>query len=549
VNGSVPEHDELISGRESAHGLAWADAFRFLSRAEQSASLRGEDLEVLAVAAYLVGNADECRQALQRAHRAYVEVGNPQRAARCLFWVAFTLLLEGDLAPADGWLARARRLIGPQEQDCAEFGLFLLPESVLAGSSGDYSGSEAAAARAAEIGTRVGDADLLALALHFQGRALVRQGRVREGMALLDEAMVAVVADEVWPPVSGNLYCSMIDACHEIADLRRAHEWTAMLEQMWARQPQIQTFTGQCLVHRAEIMQLHGAWPEAIEETKKAVERLARAADKYATGAALYRQAELYRVLGDFSAAEDGYRGASRWGHEIQPGLALLRLAEGDAPAAEGSIRRVVEETTDRLRRAQVLPAHVEIMLAVGDVAAAHEAADELAELADDYDTPVLRAMAGRAVGAVLLAEGNARIALGALRRAWDLWRELDASYEAARVRVLIALSCRSLGDEDSAALELDSALRVFKSLGAAPDATQVERLARTPTVGEAHGLTPRELQVLRLLATGKTNRSIAEDLVLAEKTVDRHVSNTFAKLGVSSRAAATAYAYQHRLI
>ena len=549
MDGAVSDHADLIRGRASAHRLAWADAYESLSRAEQSASLAGEDLEVLAAAAYLVGKADECRQALQRAHHSYVESANPRRAARCLFWVAFTLLLEGELAPADGWLARARRLVGPQEQDCAESGLFLLPAAVLAASAGDYLAAEAAAARAAEIGARVRDADLLALALHFQGRALVKQVRIHQGMALLDEAMVAVVADEVWPPVSGNLYCSTIDTCHEVVDLRRAQEWTTMLEQMWARQPQMQTFTGQCLVHRAEMMQLHGAWPEAIAETKRAVEQFAQGADRYATGAALYRQAELHRLRGEFSTAEDGYRGASMWGHETQPGLALLRLAEGDVRAAERSIRRLVEETTDRLRRAQVLPAHVEIMLGVGDKAAAREAADELAEIAEDFDTPALRAVAGRAVGAVLLDEGNARTALGALRRAWELWREVDAPYEAARVRVLIAISCRSLGDDDSAALELDSALRVFKRLGAAPDTANVERLVRRPKLGEAHGLTRRELQVLRLLAAGKTNRAIAEDLVLAEKTVDRHVSNTFGKLGVSSRAAATAYAYKHRLV
>jgi len=296
-------------------------------------------------------------------------------------------------------------------------------------------------------------------------------------------------------------------------------------------------------------MQLHGAWPEAVEETKRACERLAHAADKYATGAALHRQAEVYRARGDFTSAEDAYREATQWGHEPQPGLALLRLAEGKTEAAEAAIRRVVAGTTDRLRRAKLLPAHVEIMLALGDVPAARDAAGELIGIAGDYDTPALRAAAGHALGGVLLAEGDARSALGALRRAWEIWRELDVPYEAARVRVLIALGCRALGDEDSAALELDAARRVFGELGAAPDLTRVENLTRNPTDAATHGLTARELQVLRLLATGKTNHAIAADLVLAEKTVDRHVTNIFAKLGVSSRAAATAYAYEHRLL
>ena len=543
------DHAALERGREAGRRLAWGDAYEALSVADGSGSLAREDLELLAVAAYLLGHVAECRQALERAHRAHVAAGDPRRAARCIFWLAFTLLLDGNLAPASGWLARAHRLLEAEQQECAEHGLLLLPAAVQASAAADYADAEAAAARAAQIGARVGDADLLTLALLFQGQALVMDGRVHQGMALLDEAMVAVVAGEVWPPVAGNVYCSMIDACQAISDLRRAYEWTTALTAWWAKQPDMVSFTGQCLVHRAEIMQLHGDWPAAIEETTRACERLARGADRYATGAALYRRAEIYRAGGDFTAAEDAYREASSWGHDAQPGRALLRLAEGKARTAQTSIRRVVEETTDRLRRTKLLPAYVEIMLAVGDVAAARKAADELTRIAEEYDTPALRAAAGQSLGAVLLAESDARGALGALRRTWDVWRELDAPYEAARVRVLIALGCRALGDEESTALELDAARRVFEQLGAAPEVTRVEQLTRNQTDAAAHGLTPRELQVLRLLATGKTNHAIATDLVLARKTVDRHLTNIFAKLGVSSRAAATAYAYEHRLL
>lgn len=540
---------ELGRGREAGQRLAWGDAYTSLSLADQSSSMVGEDLELLATAAYLLGHVDECRQALQRAHVAHIAAGDSQRAARCVFWVAFTLLLEGDLAPAGGWLARANRLLDHEQQECAEHGFLLLPDAVQASAAGDYARAEAVAARAAEIGARVGDADLLTLALHFQGRAQVKQGRVREGLAFLDEAMVAVVNGEVWPPVAGNIYCSTIDTCQEISDLRRAHEWTTALAAWWAKQPDMVTFTGQCLVHRAEIMHLHGAWPEAVEEAKRACEQLTHAADKYATGAALYRQAEVCRARGDFAAAGNAYREASQWGHDPQPGLALLRLAEGKPEAAEAAIRRVVAERADRLGRVKLLPAYVEILLAVGDVAAARVAGDEVTEIADDYGTPALRAAAGHALGAVLLAEGDARAALGALRGSWQTWRELDAPYEAARARVLIALGCRALGDEDSAALELDAARRVFGELGAAPDLTRAENLSRSQTDTATHGLTARELQVLRLLATGKTNHAIAADLVLAAKTVDRHVTNIFAKLGVPSRAAATAYAYEHRLL
>jgi ATP/maltotriose-dependent transcriptional regulator MalT len=545
----VGEDAELARGREAGQRLAWGDAYRSLSLADESSSLAAVDLELLAAAAYLLGHVDGCRQALQRAHQAHVAAGDPRRAARCLFWVAFTLLLEGDLAPASGWLARAHRLLEPERRECAEHGFLLLPIAVQASAAGDFASAGAVAARAAEIGARVGDADLLTLALHFQGRALVSEGRVPAGLMLLDEAMVAVVAGEVWPPVAGNVYCSMIDACLQISDLRRAQEWTAALAAWWAKQPDLVTFTGQCLVHRAEIMQLHGEWPEAVEETKRAYQRLVHAADKYTTGAALYRQAELYRVRGDSTAAENAYRGASEWGQEPQPGLALLRLGMGETRAAESAIRRVVAETSDRLRRARLLPAYVEIMLGVGDVDAARDAARELAGIAGEYDMPALRAVARHASGAVLLADGDARGALAALRDSWQLWRELDVPYEAARVRVLIALGRQSLGDEESATLELDAARRVFAHLGARTDLTRIETLTRKGTDAAVGGLTPRELQVLRLVAAGRTNHAIAADLVLADKTVDRHVTNIFTKLGVSSRAAATAYAYEHRLV
>jgi DNA-binding CsgD family transcriptional regulator len=544
----VTGNAELARGREAAGRLAWADAYAALSQADRSSALAGEDLELLATAAFLRGRVEDCLRALRRAHQLHAERGDRRRAARCAFWLVFHLINQGELAQASGWLARGNRLL-EDEPECAERGYLLVPVALRQAVAGDHAEAWGTAARAAAIGRRVADPDLVTLALSVQGRAMVWGGRVGEGLALLDEAMVAVVADELSPPLTGAVYCSVIDACQEVLEWRRAHEWTEALADWCGKQPEMVTFTGQCLVHRAEVLQLHGAWPQAAEEARRAGERLVRGADSYATGAALYRQGEVHRLLGDVAAAEDAYQQAGRRGVEPQPGLALLRLAQGRTDAAAAAIRRVVAETSERFRRARLLPAQVEIMLAAGELPAARDAADELTGIAEDYDTPALRAMAGHALGAVLLAEGDARAAVVALRGALRLWRELEAPYEAARARMLVGVGCRALEDEEAAVMELDAARGVFAQLGAAPDLARLEAVDRRPGAPGRHGLTERELQVLRLLAAGETNRAIATSLVLAEKTVDRHVSNLYAKLGVSSRAAATAYAYQHRLL
>jgi ATP/maltotriose-dependent transcriptional regulator MalT len=538
----------LMRGREAARRLAWSDAYTALSLADSSSPLAAQDLELLATAALLLGHVEDGLRALQRAHQWYAEGGDPRRAARCAFWLTFHLGARGDVAQASGWFARASRLL-EHEQECAEHGYLLISVAFHQLVMGDYAAGRTAAAQAAAIGGRTGDADLVAFARYLQGRALVHEGKMHEGLALVDEAMVAVVAGELSPIVAGAVYCGAIELCHEVAELRRAQEWTEALTAWWGKQPDMVTFTGQCLVHRAELLHLHGAWPEAVEEAKRALERFAHGADEFASGDACYQQAEAYRVLGEFAAAEDAYQQASRWGREPQPGLALLRLAQGKTDVAAPAIRRAVTETTDRLRRVKLLPAQVEIMLAAGEVQAARDAAAELTQIASAYGTPALRATADRARGAVLLADGDARAALVALRGAWQRWRELQAPYEAARTRVLVGLACRQLGDQEAAAMELDAARTVFAQLGAAPALARVEALARSDTASNAHGLTERELQVLRLLATGTTNHAIANELVLSEKTVHRHVSNIFTKLGVSSRAAATAYAYQHRLL
>ncbi len=541
--------DELGRGRESYARRAWIDAYRSLSQADQAAPLGAEDLDLLATSAFMLGRDDDCLSSLERAHHAYLDAGEAMRAVRCAFWLVINLALGGEMSRATGWLGRAQRLVERDGGDCVERGYLLVPIMLRHEAAGDWEAAYAAAADAAEIGERFGDADLLALAIHEQGLALIQQERVEEGLGLLDEAMVAVTAGELSPIVTGIVYCSVIMGCQEVYALRRAQEWTAALTRWCEEQPEMVAFSGRCLVHRAEIMELHGAWREALEEAQRAHQRCLQGKNQSAAAQAFYRQAEVHRLQGLFSAAEEAYRDASRCGCEPQPGLALLRLAQGNNDAAAAAIRRAVGETTEPLKRARLLPAYVEIMLAVGEVQEALSACRELEEISARYESGMLSAMSAHAEGAVDLAEGDTRAALPALRHAWQMWQELEVPYEAARVRVLLGLACRTLGDDDTAALELEAARDVFEQLGAAPDLARADSLTRRAASVDARGLTPRELQVLRLLAAGRTNKAIAAELVLSERTVDRHVSNIFTKLGVSSRSAATAYAYKQQLV
>jgi len=539
---------ELERGREYYGRRAWADAYQSLSLADQATALGGEDLELLAMAAYLIGRDDDYLRALERAHHARLAADERLPAVRCAFWLGLRLFFRGEVGGATGWLARAQRLLEHEEHECAEQGYLLLPVVEQQLAAGDCETAYATAASAAEIGERCGDADLIACARHDQGRIRIQQGQVEKGLALLDEVMVAVTAGELSSLVTGLMYCSVIQACQEVYAFGRAREWTAALAQWCEAQPEMVAFTGVCRVHRAEIMQLRGAWQEAIEEAQRARER-SEGVSQQTVAAALYQQAEVHRLRGEFAAAEKAYRSASQSGLEPQPGLALLRLAQGRADAAVAAIRRAVSVTADRLQRTKLLPAHIEIALTVGDVQEARGACHELEEIAASFDTGVLGALAAHARGAVELAEGDASAALGSLRCAFEVWQRVEAPYAAARVRVLVALACRALGDEDGAALELDAARAAFEQLGAAPDVARIDTLARSVPSGRPHGLTRRELQVIRMVAAGKTNKAIAAELFLSERTVDRHVSNIFTKLDVPSRAAATAYAYRHKLI
>jgi DNA-binding CsgD family transcriptional regulator/tetratricopeptide (TPR) repeat protein len=544
-------HPSVSIGRDAYARRAWAEAFDAFSEASAAGPLDADDAERLAWSAMLNGRTDASFEAFERLYEIRLAAGEELRAARAAFWLGMRLMSLGQTARGGGWLARAQRLVDGVP-DCVECGYMRLSLGFRFTVAGDYAAARAAAVEAIEIADRHHDRELGALARALAGRASIREGRLKEGLPMLDEAMVAVSSPDVSPVVTGLVYCEAISACQQSHALDRAREWTAGLSVWCEAQPQLVPFAGACLVHRSEIMQFAGAWSEAFEEAHRVLTRLGRL--KGDAGHAFYQQAEIHRLRGELPEAEHDYTQASEQGRDPHPGLSLLRVAQGRVDLATAATRRVMSVTADPLQRTRFLPAHVEILLAASEIDEARQAADELGALADRYGMDVLGAMAQHARGAVALADGDARGAIDALRRAQGVWERVGAPYLGARIRLLLARAFRALGDEDGAALELDAAKRVFVQVGAAPDVRAAEHMAAPATTAagpanDTHGLSAREVEVLRLVASGRTNKVIAGELFLSEKTVDRHVSNIFAKLNVSSRAAATGWAYQHHIM
>jgi DNA-binding CsgD family transcriptional regulator len=539
----MPDH--LRRGRACYERRTWRDAYEAFLCADSVRPLEAVDLERLATSAYLVGRDGEFLELLERLHRECVARDDLARAGRCAFWLALSLLLRGEPAHANAWIVRGQRLV--ERHDCVERGYLLLPVVEQHLRDGRLAAAHDGAASAAAIGERFHDSDLTAAARHAQGRALIEQGDVTRGLGRLDETMLSVVAGELSPIMTGLMYCSVIDACRQVYALGRAREWTLAFSRVCEQQPDMVTFTGTCLVHRAEILQFHGAWTAAMTEAEGACERAERAHRRH-PAAARYQQAEIHRLRGEFAQAEEGYRATSRLGFEPQPGLALLRMMQGRRDAACAAIQRLVSATVDRMQRARLLPAHIEIMLAAGCLDEARRTCAELEALAEAFDSDVLRATTRQSEGAIALAAGQAQAAIGPLREACDAWVRLEAPYESARVRVLLARACRALGDEETAALELETARATFERLGAAPELARLDGDDPAGALNRKHPLTVREREVLRLIASGHTNKAIAAALGLSERTIDRHVSNILGKLDVPSRTAATAYGYDHHL-
>ncbi|MFE7581250.1 LuxR C-terminal-related transcriptional regulator [Streptomyces gardneri] len=570
--------DAVERARDAAERESWAEAYALLHAHDlhPSRALTADDLSVLADAAWWSGHIDESVTARLRAHAAFLAAGDHRGAGLAAWWLHYEYRSLGRPAAAAGWLHRSRHHLEDQPP-CPEQCFLAWTDAEEAEQHGDRAAALAAARRMTRLALRSASPDLVALSRQAESAVLLANGRRTEALALLDDAMCAVTAGELSGVFTGWLYCLALTQCMEAADFGRAVEWTnAAMEWCappWTGRPaetgresepaSLTTpaamavasgenpFRGVCRAHRVEVLDLLGTWALAEEEARQACREVPVDCLESAA-AAFYAAGDVQRRQGRLDEAAVSYAHAHELGRIPQPGLALLRLAQGRADAAVAGVDLALacqsDPRHDLLGRARLLAARTEVALAVRDVPGASKAARELDALAGDV--PLLRATADTALGAVALAEARSGPALRLLRQALAGWLELRVPYEAAQVRMLLAAADRTVGDEEAARLELAAARTVFERLGAVPDA---RRAAALLSGGKRRrlpgGLTAREAEVLRLVAGGGTNKDIAQALVISEHTVSRHLNNIFAKLGVGSRAAATAYAYAHDLV
>jgi DNA-binding CsgD family transcriptional regulator len=535
--------EELLEAREAYERRDWALAF---DRLRGSGDLGPEDTMALATSAYLLGTVDEAVRALQAGYQDRIRNGDSLGAVRFASWLGLLLNVRGEVAVGGGWVARAQRLLDTEPEDIVERGYLLAHEFYQHLGRGDFARAGETAVHIVETGRRFSEPDLVAQGLMCQGRMTIYSGRVPEGLALLDEAMVGISAGEVSPIIAGMVYCSMIEACQEVSDFSRAASWTSALTRWCEAQPGLVPYTGQCSLHRGQIMRLRGAYDEALAEFALAQRRYQLEGTVAPAALALTEQGDVLRIRGKLDEAEEAYQQAAEFGFEPQPGLALSWLARGRTTAAVAAIHRLLAEAGGPVQRSRLLPAAVVILVAAELLDEARGHADELSEIASAFGISALRAMAAYSYAAIELASGETEEALGHGRESGRLWGDIGSPYEASRARVLVARALRELDDEDSAAAELEVARHGFAAVGAAPGVQQVDKLLGRARPG---GLTEREIEVLRLVAAGRSNPDIAHALVLSPKTVERHLSNIFTKLDVPSRTAAAAYAHEHGLM
>jgi len=542
----VADLDALLDeARRACAQSNWRQGHAGLAEVDTARPLGADDLQLLGDSAYMLGRDEEYVAALVRAYNLYLAAGELPVAARTAFWIGHSLMHQDQMPLAGGWFGTAGRLLDVHGEDCPERGYLLIPVWLRQMGEGDWEAGLANAEEAARIADRFADADLAALARDEQARALVMLGRTDDGLRLADELLLTVGFGAHSPIVRGILYCNTIIFCRNAHLVPAAAAWTDALTAWCAACPEMVTHNGLCRVHKAEILQLRGAWDEAASEAAEAATRFRDGVlNRFAIGQAHYRQGEVHRLRGDWMAAEENFREAAAMDVDPQPGMALLRLAQGRTSVASSAVRRAVAEQTGPLQRADLLPAYVEIMVAADDLEAARAAVDGLVRIANTHRSDSLSAAVDHATAQVALAAGDTEAALRSARSSFRRWTELGAPYDAARARVIVGLACTALGDEESAELELGAARATFESLGAAPALHDLGSRTRTSPAG----LSTRELEVLRLLARGLSNREIADQLVISEHTVSRHLQNIFGKVGVGTRSAAGAYAFEHGL-
>jgi class 3 adenylate cyclase len=479
--------DTLRAAREAARRHAWTEALELYEAAE-SEQLSAQDLEQLAEAAWWLGRGDLCIAARERAHAAYLAEGDRRRAGVVALGLAEDHFHRLAGTVGSGWLNSAERLL-EEELGSVEHGYLVRTQAVIAfeGRS-DYPAALELARQACRIGAETGNRDLQALGLHDQGRILVAMGRVAEGMSLMDEAMVAAVGGGLGPMATGRIYCNMIGICEKLADYRRAGEWTEAARRWCERVGHDSGFPGLCRVHRAEIMRLRGAWAEAEQEARRACGELTHFLDF--TGEAFYEIGQIRLHMGDPAGAEEAFRQAHQLGRDPEPGLALLRLSEGRPGAAAELIEQALaNESLGPLDRARLLPAQVEVSLDLGDLERAAQGGEELERIAGEYGSSVLEAAARYARGRLRLERDEPEAAAQDLKEAWQLWKEADLPFEAARARSMLGVAYRRQGKEELAELELEAARSAFQHLGAVPELRRVTDLLGTPAIRGAKTL------------------------------------------------------------